>query len=90
MIILLHRNTFLRMKNQFLNWKKFEKRHQSGNLYENGLFTSKFRFIAAFNVEPIPEPILETDSRATVRNQFQKTKKLAGIDSDENFIYPIT
>ena len=46
--------------------------------------------------EPIPEPILireaipENDSGPTVRNRFQKTSELAGIDSDENFIFAIT
>ena len=40
--------------------------------------------------ESIPESTSETDSGPTVRNRFQKTSELAGIDSDENFIVPIT
>ena len=53
---------------------------------------------------PIPEPIpiLETYSESasdsgansysgpTIWNRFQKTLKLAGIDSNENLIFPIT
>ena len=38
--------------------------------------------------EPIPESIPETDSGPTIRNRFQKTAELAGIDSDKNFIFP--
>ena len=40
---------------------------------------------------PIPESILipEFYSGPTIRNLFQKTLELAGIDSDENFIFPI-
>ena len=41
--------------------------------------------------EPIPElvaePIPENDSGPTIRNRFQKTSELAGIDSDEIFIF---
>ena len=50
--------------------------------------------------EPIPEPIPElipitesipeTSLGPTIRNRFQKTAELVGIDSDENFIFPIT
>ena len=40
--------------------------------------------------EPILEPIAETDSGPTIRNRVQKTSELARIDSDENFIFPIT
>ena len=49
--------------------------------------------------EPISEPILEpisilesipeTDSILRLQNRFQKTSKLAAIDSDENFIFII-
>ena len=38
--------------------------------------------------EPIPESIPETDSGPTIRNRFQKSSELAGIYSDENFIFP--
>ena len=40
--------------------------------------------------EPIPESTPETDPGPTIRNRFQKTAELAGIDSDKNFIFPIT
>ena len=40
--------------------------------------------------EPIPESIPETDFGPAIRNRFQKTSELAGIDSDEIFIFPIT
>ena len=40
--------------------------------------------------EPIPESIPETDFGSAIRNRFQKTSDLAGIDSDEIFIFPIT
>ena len=40
--------------------------------------------------EPIPESISETDSGPTIRNQFLKTSELAGINSDETFIFPTT
>ena len=43
---------------------------------------------------PIPELILESipepDSVPNIRNRFQKTAELAGIDSDKSFIFPIT
>ena len=32
----------------------------------------------------------ETDSGPTIRNRFQKTAELARIDSDKNYIFPIT
>ena len=51
-------------------------------------------------LEPISELIMEsipnldtnpeTDSGPAFRNRFQKTAELAGIDSDKNFIFPIT
>ena len=41
-------------------------------------------------MEPIPESIVETNSGPTFRNRFQKILELTGIDSDENFIFPIT
>ncbi|EAL39626.1 AGAP008192-PA [Anopheles gambiae str. PEST] len=44
--------------------------------------------------EPIPGPILESisepDSGPNIRNRFQKTAELTGIDSDKSFIFPIT
>ena len=43
-----------------------------------------------FEAQSIPESIPETDSGPTIRNRFQKTAELAGIDSDKNFIFPIT
>ena len=39
---------------------------------------------------PIPKQIPETDSGPTIRNRFQKSVKLAGIDFEKNFIFPIT
>ena len=46
--------------------------------------------IPELNPEPIPISISVTDSEPTIRNQLQKTSELAGIDSDEIFIFPIT
>ena len=40
--------------------------------------------------ESIPESIPETDSGAKMRNRFQKPSEVAGIDSEENLILPIT
>ena len=39
---------------------------------------------------PIQELIPETDSGLNIRNRFRKTSELSGIDSEENFIFPIT
>ena len=40
--------------------------------------------------EPILVSILETNFGPTIWNHFQKTSELARIDSDANFIFPIT
>ena len=40
--------------------------------------------------ESIQELIPETNSEPAIRNRFQETSVLAGIDSEENFIFPIT
>ena len=39
---------------------------------------------------PIPESIPETDSEPTIRDRYQKTLELVGIDSVEISIFPIT
>ena len=40
--------------------------------------------------EPIPELIPKTYSGPIIRNRFQKTAELAGIDSDKKILFPIT
>ena len=39
-------------------------------------------------LEPTPESIPETDSGLTIRNRFQKTLDVAGIDSNETSFFP--
>ena len=60
----------------------------SGGSSESDLPDSDSVFGSIPMLESIPIP--ESDSGPTIRNRFQKTAELAGIDSDKNFIFPIT